>query len=162
MIDYSKYQSIEGLKVSDHEEVITVQNRFGDIIVQLDFTFASEGILTDVWHGFVTPEEYKIVMEGMLIDAFVVSRCSMKICNTQNLKIGMNSETSEWFKSKFLPKLITSGLKYNAIVMPKDMYARESMEYFERNLTNHYAMLFSSFDIALLWMRSLKATSAVK
>jgi hypothetical protein len=159
MIDFSKYQNTEGLKITSDDEIITVQNRFGDIIVQLDLRLSGEGILTDVWHGFVTAEEYRIIMDGILIDAFAATGCSMKICNTQNLKIGMDSETSAWYTSRFLPKLVASGLKYNAIIMPKDTYARESMEYFERNLTNNYAMIFSSFDIALLWVRSLNKVS---
>jgi hypothetical protein len=138
------------------EESIIVNNRFGDTILEINLAYVREGIFADAWYGYVSADEYKILMNGIVLDVFIGTGCNKKICNTQKLKIGMDNDTSKWFKDIFFLKLIKAGLKYNAIIIPSDQYARDSMQYFEANLKNNHGILFPSFEIALLWMRSLR------
>lgn len=149
-------KSQQDLKFQSTGNCINIFNRFGDKIVELDFSYISEGIYCDTWYGFVTTEEYVEVMSGAYLCWFVENSCTKKICNTQSLKIGMDRKTSEWFINILLAELLRAGLKYNAIVTPSDIYARQSMDFFEKNMKNNLAMVFPSFDIALLWLQSLK------
>lgn len=145
--------STEGLRYFISGHVICISNRFGEKITELIFSDVAEGIFCDKWFGYLNAEEYKEIMSGALLEYFVRCKCIKKICDTQNLIIGMDAETSVWFKEKFLPILIKAGLQYNAIVIPKNNYARQSMDYFEQNLEHKYAMPFPSFDIAMCWMK---------
>jgi len=148
-------KSQSGLKFKKTGDSINIFNRFGDKIVELNLFYATEGIYCDTWYGFVTNEEYMEVMSGVYLYCFCKNSCTKKICNTQSLRMGMDKKTSEWFIDIILPQLLRAGLKYNAIVIPSDIYARQSMDFFERSMKDNLAMAFPSFDIALLWLQNL-------
>ena len=148
-------RSTEGLNyVSEGSEII-VYNRFRDKIATLDLSYADEKIYNDRWFGFVTSEEYKEIMSGPYIDYFVKTSCTKKICDTSLLRIGMDKETSEWFIRDILPKMLKGGLTHNAIIIPKELYAQQSMGYFEENLKNNLARLFPSLETAYYWLKSV-------
>jgi hypothetical protein len=155
--DVKKYErrSAEGLHYYREDNIVSISNRFNEKIVELILPIQADGVLCDKWFGYINNDEYKEIMSGPILEFFSELGCRRKICDTQKLVIGMDSETSLWFNHTFIPQMIDAGLTYNAIVSPKENYARQSMEFFERTLENRYAMFFPTFEISLSWMKIL-------
>jgi hypothetical protein len=136
-------------------EKMQVLNALNEKIAELNLQHASEGIYHDAWFGFVSPEEYKEIMEGPYLHYFSKAKCTKKVCNTLSLEGGMDPDTSAWFGEFMFPQLLKSGLKYNAVVIPEDIFAQQSMEEFEKNLGNNFGRLFPSQEKAVDWLRSV-------
>jgi hypothetical protein len=137
------------------ENSVAIFNNLNERIAELNLAFTQEQIYNDVWFGFVTSDEYKEIMEGAYLYYFAKTKCTKKLCNTLGLQGGMDPETTEWFGSSLLPKLLDAGMKYNALIIPEDIFAQQTMEEFERNMGNNLARLFPGEKDALLWLRSV-------
>jgi hypothetical protein len=147
-------QSTIGLKYRAEAGRIVIYNSIGSKIAELNLQYATERIYSDAWFGFVTEEEFKEVMSGAYLDYFIKSKCIKKVCNTLNMEGGMNDETSNWFNQDIFPKLCAAGMQYNALVIPEDIFAQQTIEDFEANLGNDFGRLFPTFEKALFWLRN--------
>ena len=144
--------SKNGLRYEAQGNAVHIFNNLDEKIAELNLKYTSDGIYNDVWFGFVTGEEYKEVMDGAYLDYFIKTKCTKKICNTLNLKGGMDPETTEWFGTTLLPKLLNAGMKYNALIIPEDIFAQQTMEEFQNN---DLGRLFPSEEKALSWIKSV-------
>ena len=148
-------QSKNGLRYEQKGEAILIFNKLNEKIAELNLAHRNLGIYNDAWFGFVTGEEYKEIMDGPYYFYFAESKCSKKMCNTLGLEGGMEPETSEWFNNYLFPKMLNAGLKYNAIVIPENIFAQQTMEDFEANLGNKLARLFPNETEATNWLNSV-------
>lgn len=155
--DLARYEknSKLGLKYKQENAKIVIYNSIDVKIAELNLQYAQEKIYNDSWFGFVTEEEFKEVMAGAYLDYFVMSKCTKKVCNTLSLEGGMDEETSRWFNNELFPKLKNAGIRYNALVIPEDIFAQQTIEEFESNLGNDFGRLFPSFDKALSWLKTV-------
>lgn len=123
-------------------------------IAELILELVPEGIYNDVWYDYVTPEEFKEIFSGAYVDFFSRSKVYKKLCNTDELKGGIDDDTNEWFNSYLLPKLIEAGLKYNAIVLPKEVFANISMSEFKLG-EGFTTKLFNAKEDAIQWLKTM-------
>jgi hypothetical protein len=153
--DLTNYTSSSKLNLKYHQDgsKIVVTNALEKKIAELNLQYVSEEIYNDSWYGFVTAEEFKEVMSGPYIDYFVNTKCTKKVCNTLNMEGGMDDETTKWFNQELFPRLLEGGISYNALVIPEDIFAQQTMEEFETNLGSKFGRVFPTFDKALEWLR---------
>ena len=137
-------------------DCVEIFNRLNEKIAALNLQYTNEGIYNDLWFGFVTSEEYKEIMEGAYLYYFIKAKCTKKLCNTLGLQGGMDPDTSQWFGDSLLPKLLSAGMQFNALVIPEDIFAQQTMEEFENNMGSNLARLFPSHNEALAWLQSVK------
>jgi hypothetical protein len=147
--------SKNGLRYEHKNEAVLIYNKLNEKIAELNLAHLKQGIYNDAWFGFVTGDEYKEIMDGAYLYYFSESKCSKKMCNTLGLEGGMEPETSEWFNNQLVPKLLDAGLKYNAIIIPENIFAQQTMEDFEANLGNKLARLFPNEQEATNWLISV-------
>ncbi len=145
-----------GLRLLKNNQSIDIYNAFGERVVELNFSYIGHGIFCDTWYGILSEDEYKEIMSGVYLHYFKMNLCRKKLCNTKELRIGMSRDTSEWFVNVLLPQLLQAGLKYNAIVAPAEVNARRSMQFFEDTMEKDLSLVFPTFDIALLWLMSVR------
>jgi hypothetical protein len=142
-----------GLSYKTEGSKIVISNALGHRIAELNLQYTSEGIYNDSWFGYVTGEEFKEIMGGPYLDYFSKTKCTKKICNTLSMQGGMDDDTSKWFNEHLFPKLLEAGIAYNALVIPEDVFAQQTIEEFETNLGNKMGRLFPTFDKALEWLK---------
>jgi hypothetical protein len=148
-------RSTAGLRYEIDNTVVKIYNKLNEKLAELNLGYQADGIYNDAWFGFVTDEEYKEIMDGPYFHLFAKMKCEKKVCNTLGLEGGMEDETASWFSSHMMPKLIKAGLKYNAIVIPENIFAQQTMENFEVNLGNDLGRLFPSESDAIQWLKSV-------
>jgi hypothetical protein len=136
-------------------DCIAVFNNLNEKVAELTLRYAPVGIYHDAWFGFITGDEFKEIMEGPYITYFIRFGCTKKICNTLGMKGGMDDETAHWFGTTLLPKMVEAGLKYNALVIPEDIFAQQTMGEFEKNMGNNLGRLFPNQEKALEWLMNL-------
>lgn len=148
-----------GLRVTTEGAKTITHNDIGKQVSEMDLSLKGEGIFVDRWIGFVTDEEMKAIMDGHYYRLFADSGCNKKICDTTLLE-GSFDGVNEWFATYFLPKLMQAGLRYNAIVLPRDIFAQmamnENTEQVEATAADAFQVrMFGSFEDARTWLKSL-------
>lgn len=156
-IDVTKFvkETSSGLKYQVSGHHIDIFNAMGTRIAALNMDMVdSEGIYNDIWYEYVTPEEFREIFGGAYLEFFEQSNVSKKLCNTDELKGGIDDATNEWFNSYLMPKLMAAGLKYNAIVLPKEVFANISMNEFKLE-SGFITKMFNSKEEAISWLKSV-------
>lgn len=151
--EYSQ-NTTAGLSYTASGKSIEIFNAVKTKIAELNMEMVPEGIYNDVWYDFVTPEEFKEIFGGAYLDFFKKSNVFKKLCNTDQLQGGIDDQTNEWFNSYLLPRLMEAGLKYNAIVLPREVFANISMSEFKLG-EGFITRMFNSKDEAIAWLKSL-------
>ncbi|MES2732568.1 MAG: hypothetical protein V4714_12495 [Bacteroidota bacterium] len=118
-------------------------------------------VLTHRWKSHATAEKFRAILI-QLSETFKELKQEYPDLtwagDTTNLG-ALSLETQGWLKENWTPILIEAGVKYHALIVPKDVFAKFAMNKFKDNLTHHHKkeiilQQFPDEDTANEWLRS--------
>jgi hypothetical protein len=107
------------------------------------------------WHEYVSSNEFREIQLRVVEQLENTSPRKM-IRDTRNLNI-LSAEDQQWFLEVIVPQMIIMGLKAVAVIIPKNLLAKMSIE----DVTSKIApngvdtRLFSDIDTAREWLKSI-------
>jgi dTDP-D-glucose 4,6-dehydratase len=122
---------------------------FDSPAVKLEYT-ASKMLLTQVWTGFATSEQFR---EGIdkTVDFIGKNAVKVIVSDTRNQKV-VKPEDSKYAAS-VMPKLFGNGLKAMAFVMPEDIFTKMSLSSFSKEQAKpDYVQYFGNMESAEQWI----------
>ncbi len=64
---------------------------------------------------------------------------------------------STWVAKEIVPKLISAGLKYHAMVLPESIFGKMAIDNYQANVNNNlFIQNFKSREIAIQWLQTCK------
>lgn len=107
------------------------------------------------WHGFCDLDVIKGAC-NKLMEIIDETKAFVYLSDNREAT-GFDAELMNWTGAHFIPKLKDKGIRYHAIVFPEDIFASMSTTEFEKGLEGFFtAKVFSSYDDAIAWVKSLK------
>ena len=112
--------------------------------------------IMDVWNGvFGSQDNFKKVI--LFVKEEVVSRGITKwLADLQDMK-GSFDGSREWMVQEIMPKLIQSGLLYEAIVLPLNVFSKLSARDAIMKIHNFELRQFSDLREAKAWLNEMDA-----
>jgi len=148
------------LVVNTLADGIEVINALEQRIAYLSTARQADGIFTDTWYGIPLDSELIHVMDTYYCPLVEQSRATKKLCDLRGFERGFDP-INDWYVAEFLPKLRAAGIRYNAVVLPNDIFVQISGELFEEEAKAQGEVivnrLFGDVDKALEWLQSQEA-----
>ena len=130
-----------------------IQNELGDTFAQYYRLEDYPHILLQEWKGFCMPKELKDGHQKV-IELVKKHHFTHLISVIIELE-GAFEETNEWFLKEFNPKMVELGMKYEAIIQSKNIFAKLSAEELVEDSTlkeiGYHMRLFDSIKKGLEW-----------
>ena len=110
--------------------------------------------VVNCWHGaFGTKENYQMVLKAVV--ALAINRKYRKwIADLRQMK-GSYDRSSDWMRQELMPKAARGGLKYGAIVAPKDIFAKLSTKDLLIKMENPNIRAFATYEEARAWLETV-------
>ena len=111
------------------------------------------GIMT--WRGYATSAQLRAAYNNFLK---LVQDCGVNKGLSDNRGMTMLSlEDQEWINKDFLPRLLKTGFKYSAVIVPASHFARIGVENVVQNIQQDEIQVryFPTVDKAKEWLRSV-------
>ena len=141
-------------RVERRNEMVESVNSQNQVFHFIDLNYLKEDIFFHGWIGNRTDEQIKAVIEGHFIELFEKYRCTKTLIQNEAMT-GSFSGLNIWVADYFMPKMISMGLKYNAVVLPKNLFAQLSVADWDNKITGFTSRNFKSSEEALTWLRSI-------
>ncbi|WP_020532587.1 hypothetical protein [Flexithrix dorotheae] len=115
-------------------------------------------LLISTWLPFTRDMEEIDFKDEMLQLTLHIShyKANYLLTVTNNMKFTISTEIQDWIVEIILPMLEESALKKQAMVSPKDFFAKLSLEQtiddVEKNQPKHATRMFESFEEAMKWL----------
>ena len=114
---------------------------------------SSTCILTSIWKGFTTFDEIKEISKRIL-EAISIERACKVMYDTSQLE-PLDQESADFISTDFTQQMKKAGVKYSAAVIPKDEFAKSSMDEIQKTQisNSNNALYFTSMSKALRWLK---------
>ena len=110
------------------------------------------------WGGHILAETVVEVSEKYM-KLQEVKHCP-KVLNDKSEVTGDWEEANDWLQYEWLPKVIETGLRYFAMVLPRHLHDLATAQDLERRLSlNLKVRLFYEIDAAERWLDSFQSTT---
>jgi hypothetical protein len=146
-----KKQQIGGFKVIQRGNVIETVNNLNQVFHFIDLSYTQAGIMYQGWVGFRTTEQIKEILNGHFMELYKVYKCQSMLQDLSQMS-GSFSEVNDWYAFDFMPQLKSLGLKNNAIVLPKDIFAQLAMRDWMRKMNTFNNGCFATLSEAINWL----------
>ena len=115
--------------------------------------------ITDVWEGaFGTQENFRTVI--LYMSDQILSRGITKWLADLRDMNGSFDGSRDWMTQEIMPKLIQNGLLFEAIVLPKNIFAKLSTRDAIMKIANFELRQFDSVEAAKAWLNETDAALA--
>lgn len=134
------------------EEAHLLRNSRGEIFVWVGFD-SQIGATTDVWIGdFETAENFKLGLELVLQS---IERFKSKKWLADLSRIGRGfEESNEWIAQSVVPRAMSLGLVFEALVLPMNIFALLSVQETMMRIEGLEIRLFGDVKEATNWLNS--------
>jgi|GEM_PF-537890 len=115
----------------------------------------------DIWTGsFGTQENFQKVLIK-LVDVMEDTKSSKLLTDVSQM-VGSFDSSREWIVQENIPKLIRKGLRYHAVVIPKNIFSKLSIKDYSQQVAGLEIMQFGDKEEAIKWLKSkVTATPAI-
>jgi hypothetical protein len=118
-------------------------------------------VLTHRWKSHASSENFRSTLIRLSETFKVLKKEYPDLAwagDTTNLGV-LSLETQGWLKEKWTGILLEAGVKYHALIVPKDVFAKFAMSKFKDNMENHHKeeiilQQFGDEKTANEWLRS--------
>ena len=115
--------------------------------------------ITDVWEGaFGTQENFRTVI--LYMSDQILSRGITKWLADLRDMHGSFDGSRDWMTQEIMPKLIQNGLLFEAIVLPKNIFAKLSTRDAIMKIANFELRQFDNVEAAKAWLNETDAALA--
>jgi hypothetical protein len=112
--------------------------------------------LHDTWYGaFGTQENFRKVLLTILEKCREPeNRSAMMLTDVSNMA-GSFDSSNEWIQTEMTPKFVQNGLKYHAMVIPKNIFSKLSVKDYIQKLELLEIRQFGEIEEAKKWLKSV-------
>ncbi len=146
-------QTNSEFKVEQVENIINTYNKVGQIIHFIDIKYLSINILYHGWIGFRSHDQLREILDGHFIDLFTKYKCKGMLIDNSKMEYSF-TDNNKWLAEYFMPKMVQAGLKYNAVVLPKDIFSQISIKEWDDKISGFESKNFDQIYKALDWLKS--------
>ena len=108
--------------------------------------------IKDVWTGsFGTQQNFRDVL--VYVASEIQRRKALKWLADLRLMVGSFDSSSEWIKYEITPKVLSSGLLLEAVVLPQDAFAKLSAKETVTKINKFELRQFEDIQLAEKWLR---------
>ena len=133
-------------------EKIELRNGTGEVYVTIHYLEELHAVM-DVWTGaFGTQENFRRGLEKV-VEVIEKTKANKWLADLRLLK-GSFDPSAEWLTTVIMPRTIELGLEFEAIVLPKEIFAKLSAKDAIQQVKNLYIRQFWNFDEAKQWLES--------
>lgn len=143
-----------GFRTIRKRSYIETFNNLNQLIHYIDLTYIKAGIFLQGWVGFQSNEQIKEILQGHFLELFAQYPCNKLLSDCSKMKSSF-IEIDNWYNETNRTELIKSGLKYHAIIKPKDNFAQLTFKEWNHNNNGIKNNTFSSLGDALNWLSLL-------
>lgn len=110
--------------------------------------------VVDVWDGtFGTQENFRMGLEKV-VEVLKEHKLSKWLADLRNMR-GSWDSSREWMSKELMPKAIMAGLKYEAVIIPKDVFSKLSTKDTIMKLGGLELRQFDDYGKAVAWLQSV-------
>jgi hypothetical protein len=146
--------SKDDFRVIQKGQVIESINKSAQVFHTIDLSYAKDGILFHSWIGYRTNDQLKQVLDGHFAKIYEQHKFKKMIIENSKMS-GSFDEANDWMATYFMPKLVKLGLQYVAVVLPANVFAKISVEEWDKKIGGFTSRNFGSSNEAFVWLRSL-------
>lgn len=107
----------------------------------------------DFWQGlFGTQENFKRPV--LYWKELVVKHNTPRGLTDVSRMVGGYDSSKEWMQKEIMPLVIKAGLRYHAMVIPKNIFAKLSTNDYKMAVKDYEVQLFDDIDKAKAWLKS--------
>lgn len=145
----------EDFKVVQKDQTIESINKLNQVFHFIDLKYLSSDILFHGWIGYRTNDQIKEVLDGHFSTLHKQHKCSKMLIENTNMS-GTFSGINEWLANDFMPKMIRNGLKYNAVVLPQNVFAQLAVQDWDKKVGGFTTRNFGSVKDAVSWLKTVQ------
>ncbi|MCD6065080.1 MAG: hypothetical protein K0R82_2991 [Flavipsychrobacter sp.] len=135
-------------------EKIELKNGTGDVYVTIHYLEDLNAVM-DVWTGaFGAQENFRKGLETV-VEVIEKTKANKWLADLRLLK-GSFDPSAEWLTTVIMPRTIELGLEFEAIVLPKEIFAKLSTKDAIQQVKNLYIRQFWDINEARQWLQSSK------
>lgn len=143
-----------GFRVVQNGNIIQSINKSKQVFHEIDTSYLKEGIIFHGWVGYRTNDQMKEVLDGHFLELCLKNKCKkMLIENTR--MTGTFAAINDWLAQYYMPKLISTGLAMNAVVLPENIFAQLAVDDWDQKIGGFHSRNFNNLDKALEWLRTI-------
>jgi hypothetical protein len=101
--------------------------------------------------GFMRAEAFKAAREEFLV--LIKLKKAYKTLSDGREMAVLSQETQKWVSEDWAPRVLAAGVRYSAIIVPKDFLAKMSAEAIVSNSADMTAHYFDDQAAALKWLK---------
>jgi Golgi nucleoside diphosphatase len=102
-------------------------NKLNQVFHFIDLTYTKQNIIFHGWIGYRTNEQIMQVLDGHFMNFYKQYKCKSMIIENSKMS-GTFTEINDWLAGYFMPKMISMGLKNNAVVLPQNIFSKLAVE----------------------------------
>ena len=122
----------------------------GEIYLKIHYDQVANCII-DEWDGnFGNQENFRKGLER-IIENIRDKRCNKWLANLTNLK-GSFDSSSDWLTSVIMPEAVDAGLKHEAVILPKNVFAKLSAKDAINEVKDVTISIFDDIDEGKEWL----------
>lgn len=131
----------------------TLRNSFGDVFVTIEIN-EELNCIQDTWgHPFETQENFRNALE-VIVDLLKKHNLQKWLADLREMK-GSWDFNRNWMVDELMPKARKAGLKYEAIVVPKQIFSKLSTVETISLLEGYEIRQFDDIEKAKTWLKEV-------
>ena len=143
----------DDFKVVQKDQMIESINKLNQTFHFLDLSYAKQGIFFHGWLGYRTNDQIKQVLDGHFFNFYKQYKCRGMLIENSKMS-GSFAELNDWLAGYFMPKMIALGLKNNAVVLPKNVFAQLAVEEWDKKVGGFASRNFDNVADAINWLKT--------
>lgn len=140
-------------KVVRKGQMIESINKLNQVFHFIDLSYTKQDIFFHGWLGYRTNEQIKDVLDGHFMKLYQQYKCKNMIIENTKMS-GTFTEINDWLAGYFMPKMILHGLRNNAVIFPKNVFAQLAVEDWDKKVGGFASRNFDSISDAIAWLKS--------
>jgi hypothetical protein len=149
------YPTKTGISVQYKDNLIETYNKNGKLIHIIDSKEASHKIVIHRWLGSASDAEIKEIFDGHLFEFIKTGGYTKLMADTSKMD-GFFDGVNLWLAEYYIPKLLKTGVKYNAFLVSEEFFSYLTDEGFDGVVESLFTtQMFGSEDKAVQWLKSV-------
>jgi hypothetical protein len=144
----------DDFRVIQRGSLVESINKTNQVFHVIDLAYAKQGIFFHSWIGYRTVDQLKQVLDGHFAKLYAQYKCKGMVIEISRME-GSFASANDWFASYFMPKLVSYGMQYSAVVLPANVFAQLAVDDWNNKVGGFITRNFGSANEALAWLRSV-------